>query len=174
MTGTAQACLFRDSYQNLTDLGFAVYGLSRDSSNVNGSFKAKNELPFSLICNTDGTLINALEFAKPPKGTVRGVIVIDKEGKVLASMIGSPNETVKAVYGICEAQDPYCPWKEADKIKETTRTVESMGVNLDDKGRQQVADTVVDVAGQVNAVAQQLDREASNASGAGKVVAVKQ
>jgi len=133
-----------------------VYGLSRDSSKANEYFKTKNGLPFSLICNTDGTLIKALGFQKPPKGTARGVIIIDKEGKVLASMVGSPNETVKAVCGICEAQDPSsvsCPWIE------TTRTIERMGVKLGSKEKQQVAETVAGVAKQVNVLAQRLDRD---------------
>lgn len=34
---------------------------------------------------------------KPPKGTTRGVVVIDKEGKVLAADAGGPAATVEIV-----------------------------------------------------------------------------
>lgn len=104
MIGTAQACLFRDSYQELTSLGFAVYGLSRDTLKANQAFKQKLNLPFPLLCNEDGTLLDALGFTQPPDRVLRGVVALDKEGRVLTSIAGSPDATINAVYTVVTAE----------------------------------------------------------------------
>ncbi|KAI0393335.1 thioredoxin-like protein [Xylariaceae sp. FL0594] len=94
---TNQACLFRDSYTDLTKEGLAIYGLSTDSPKANTTFKTKQNLPYPLLCDPGATLIGAIGLKKAPKGTTRGVFVIDKAGKVLLSQPGSPAGTVDAV-----------------------------------------------------------------------------
>lgn len=89
--------MFRDGYENLTSTGLAIYGLSTDSPKANTTFKTKQNLPYSLICDPNATLIGSLGLKKAPKGTVRGVCVIDKSGKVLLLQPGSPSGTVEAV-----------------------------------------------------------------------------
>jgi hypothetical protein len=42
-------------------------------------------------------LISAIGLKKAPKGTTRGVFVVDKEGKVLAAEPGGPAATVEVV-----------------------------------------------------------------------------
>jgi peroxiredoxin Q/BCP len=96
-TGTKQACLFRDSYKDLTASGFDIYGLSRDSVKANSNFKDKQKLQYTLICDESGDLIKALGFHKAPKSTTRGVTAIGKNGKVHALMTGGPDATVEAV-----------------------------------------------------------------------------
>lgn len=98
-TGTKQACLFRDSYEPLTSTGLSIYGLSGDSPKSNTTFKSKQNLPYPLLCDPAYTLIKALGLAKPgnAKGTVRGVFVVDKAGKVLAAEPGGPDATVEVV-----------------------------------------------------------------------------
>ena len=86
--GTTQACLFRDSYGPLTSTGFSIYGLSSDSPKSNTTFKTKQNLPYPLLCDPALTLITAIGMKKAPKGTTRGVFVVDKEGKVLAAEPG--------------------------------------------------------------------------------------
>ena len=103
-TGIKQACLFRDAYQALSAYGFAVYGLSTDPPRANLAFKAKNSLPYTLICDEGGALIAALGLRKPPASTRRGVVVLDKQGRVLASMTGGPGATVEAVLPLIEPQ----------------------------------------------------------------------
>ena len=98
--GTTQVCLFRDSYTPLTSTGLAIYGLSSDSSKANTTFKTKQNLPYPLLCDKDFTLIGAIGLKKSPKGTQRGVFVVDKEGKVLIAEAGGPAATVEAVKGI--------------------------------------------------------------------------
>ncbi|KAI1778323.1 AhpC-TSA-domain-containing protein [Hypoxylon cercidicola] len=94
---TNQACLFRDSYESLTEGGLAIYGLSADSPKANTTFKTKQKLPYQLLCDPSATLIDALGFKKAPKGTTRGVFVVDKAGKVLIVEPGSPAGTFNAV-----------------------------------------------------------------------------
>jgi peroxiredoxin Q/BCP len=95
--GTTQVCNFRDSYNDVTSTGFAVYGLSKDSTKANTTFKEKQNLQYPLLCDPNATLISAIGLKKEPSGTTRGVFVIDKEGKVLAAQPGSPGGTLDVV-----------------------------------------------------------------------------
>lgn len=96
-TGTNQACLFRDAYTDLTKDGLLIYGLSTDSPKSNTTFKTKQNLPYPLLCDPSATLIGAIGLKKTPKGTTRGVFVVDKTGKILLAEPGSPAGTVEAV-----------------------------------------------------------------------------
>ena len=157
--GTAQACLFRDIYQHLRNLGFAVYGLSKDTPKSNAYFRSKNNLPFSLICDTRGCLINALGFTKRPFGILRGVVVIDKEGRILTSVAGSPDATVKAVYGVCGAEAMFPPTIGAQSITEAVNIMGGKG-QVNDSFKQEAVETLADVVGKVNITASQLDNGA--------------
>ncbi|KAF1960130.1 AhpC-TSA-domain-containing protein [Byssothecium circinans] len=99
---TKQACLFRDSYEPLTVGGLAIYGLSNDSPKANTTFKTKQNLPYPLLCDPAQTLIAAIGLKKTPRGTTRGVFVVDKAGKVLAAEPGSPDGTVAVVKKIVD------------------------------------------------------------------------
>ncbi|KAL4947242.1 thioredoxin-like protein [Aspergillus filifer] len=92
-----QACLFRDGYDKLTSTGLSIYGLSADSPKANTTFKTKQSLPYPLLCDTAATLIGAIGFKKVPRGTIRGVFVVDKAGKVLILQPGGPDATVEVV-----------------------------------------------------------------------------
>ncbi|KAI0439315.1 thioredoxin-like protein [Xylaria telfairii] len=94
---TNQVCLFRDSYTELTKEGLLIYGLSTDPPKANTTFKTKQNLPYPLLCDPSATLIGAIGLKKTPKGTTRGVFVVDKTGKVLLAEPGSPAGTVEAV-----------------------------------------------------------------------------
>lgn len=50
-----------------------------------------------MLCDPAQTLIAAIGLKKAPKGTTRGVFVIDKSGKVLAAEPGGPAATVEVV-----------------------------------------------------------------------------
>ncbi|KFG81421.1 merozoite capping protein-1 [Metarhizium anisopliae] len=99
---TNQVCLFRDSYAPLTADGLAIYGLSADSPKANTTFKEKQKLPYPLLCDPQATLIAAIGLKKQPKGTQRGVFVVDKKGKVLVAQPGSPAGTVDKVKALVE------------------------------------------------------------------------
>ncbi|KAM0339395.1 hypothetical protein ACHAPU_010960 [Fusarium lateritium] len=99
---TKQVCFFRDSYEPLTKDGLAIYGLSTDSPKANTTFQEKQKLPYPLLCDPKATLIGAIGLKKAPKGTTRGVFVIDKEGKVLVAEQGSPQGTLDRVQALVE------------------------------------------------------------------------
>jgi peroxiredoxin Q/BCP len=81
----------------LTSTGFSIYGLSKDSPKANTTFKTKQNLQYPLLCDPSATLIEAIGLKKAPSGTVRGVFVVDKTGKVLAAEGGGPAATVEVV-----------------------------------------------------------------------------
>ena len=56
---TKEACNLRDNYQELKNNDFEVIGVSADNSAKHLKFIDKYELPFSLIADTDKTVINA-------------------------------------------------------------------------------------------------------------------
>lgn len=95
--GTKQACSFRDNHEYLTSTGLAIYGLSADSPKANTTFQTKQNLPYPLLCDPSASLIGAIGLKKVPKGTTRGVFVVDKQGKVLICQSGGPDATVDAV-----------------------------------------------------------------------------
>lgn len=101
---TTQACLFRDSYTPLSATGLQIYGLSSDSPKSNTAFKTKQNLPYTLLCDPSGTLIKAIGMQKAPKGTKRGVFVIDKAGKVLAAETGGPAATFDVVKKLVDGE----------------------------------------------------------------------
>lgn len=97
LKGTTQACLFRDNYSPITAAGLSVYGLSTDSPKSNTTFATKQSLPFPLLCDPSATLTGAIGMKKAAKSTTRGVVVIDKAGKVQVWEQAGPQKTVDAV-----------------------------------------------------------------------------
>ena len=69
-----------------------------------------------MLCDPGATLIKAIGFKKAPKGTQRGVFVVDKEGKVLAVEAGGPAATVEVVKKLVESMGG--DKKEVEKIEE--------------------------------------------------------
>ena len=51
-----EACSFRDSFNKLLEAGALVYGVSSDRPVTHARFKAKYQLPFSLLSDTAGEL----------------------------------------------------------------------------------------------------------------------
>ena len=51
---TAEACAFRDEYEQFLQLGVEVVGISRDSPEAHKSFAEHHRLPFTLLSDPDG------------------------------------------------------------------------------------------------------------------------
>ncbi|MBS0211339.1 MAG: peroxiredoxin [Planctomycetes bacterium] len=80
---TAQACAFRDSYEDFVKAGATVIGISSDSLESHRQFAAERKLPFLLVSDADGSLRRA--FAVPKTlGIIPGRVtyVIDGQGIV--------------------------------------------------------------------------------------------
>lgn len=53
---TAEACSFRDHYEDFKQKGVEVIGISGDSAESHGSFSAKYQLPFVLLSDLGNTV----------------------------------------------------------------------------------------------------------------------
>jgi thioredoxin-dependent peroxiredoxin len=53
---TAEACAFRDAYEDFVALGAAVVGVSSDSQSSHKEFAQTQRLPFILLADPEGTL----------------------------------------------------------------------------------------------------------------------
>lgn len=113
-------CLFRDAYADLTKEGLLIYGLSADSPKANTTFKTKQNLQYPLLCDPSATLIEAIGLKKTPKGTTRGVFVVDKAGKILLAEPGSPAGTVAAVKKLVAAGDISAATKDEPEAEKPT------------------------------------------------------
>lgn len=86
---TKQACAIRDEFPAFKKLGCVVFGVSTDSEKSHKKFEEKFELPFTLLADTEKTLVNAYGVWAPKKfmgreflGTLRTSFLIDPEGKI--------------------------------------------------------------------------------------------
>lgn len=78
---TAQACSLRDNYNALLADGYAVLGVSADDVESHKKFKEKENLPFSLIADTDKSLMTKFGAIKGDSA-LRMTFVIDENGVI--------------------------------------------------------------------------------------------
>ena len=86
---TAEACSLRDQYADLKQAGVEVIGVSIDSAASHQKFIAKHELPFTLIADTEKSLVEAMGvwgeksmYGRKYMGTFRTTFIIDEEGVI--------------------------------------------------------------------------------------------
>ena len=84
---TAQACSLRDNYTELRKAGYEVIGVSVDDEKSHQKFIQKNELPFTLIADTEKKLVEQFGvwaekklYGRTYMGVVRTTFVIDENG----------------------------------------------------------------------------------------------
>lgn len=58
---TKEACAFRDAYQDFTDAGAEVVGISSDSAASHERFAERNSLPFILLADVDDAARKAFQ-----------------------------------------------------------------------------------------------------------------
>lgn len=85
---TAEGCSLRDAFQDLSDKGVTVIGVSTDDVPAQKAFRDKYHFPFTLIADKDRTIINAFGVPVrevPAFGTMaaRQSFLIDKSGKIV-------------------------------------------------------------------------------------------
>ncbi len=82
---TAQACSFRDQYQDFTDLGAEVIGISSDSQKSHQSFTNKFKLPFILLSDSNSKIRKLFEVPTAMFGLLPGRVtyVADKTGTIV-------------------------------------------------------------------------------------------
>ena len=81
---TAQACSFRDAYEDFIQAGAEVIGVSADGASAHDSFASKHRLPFTLISDADGSLRKSYGVPRSFLGLLPGRVtyVIDRDGVV--------------------------------------------------------------------------------------------
>jgi len=78
---TAQLCDYRDGIEAFADLGVRVIGISGDDQASHQRFKAKHQLPFTLLSDP-GLKVAAAYDCKGMLGMKRGVYLLDEKGIV--------------------------------------------------------------------------------------------
>ncbi len=80
---TAQMCSVRDHWSEYQATGAEVVGISTDSVESHKGFAEKNELPLRLLSDPDRKVSEIYDMNSwLPGRSARGVVVIDKEGKI--------------------------------------------------------------------------------------------
>jgi len=80
---TAQLCSVRDHWSEYQATGAEVVGISTDTVESHEGFAEKHQLPLRLLSDPDGKV--SAEYGMKswlPGRSARGVVVIDKEGKI--------------------------------------------------------------------------------------------
>ncbi|PID30118.1 thioredoxin-dependent thiol peroxidase [Candidatus Saccharibacteria bacterium] len=84
---TVEACSFRDAYDELAENGIAVVGISKDTVESHAKFAGKHKLPFGLLSDPDGSVIEAYgawgKKAFGREGIQRKTFIIDPDGQVV-------------------------------------------------------------------------------------------
>jgi thioredoxin-dependent peroxiredoxin len=80
---TAESCSFRDNFEDFTDAGATVIGVSSDSVESHKAFADKHRLPFTLLADEGGAVRKSYGVSKT-LGLLPGRVtyVIDPEGVV--------------------------------------------------------------------------------------------
>ena len=91
---TAESCAFRDQYADFQRSSVMVFGVSADTQADQAAFKAKYNLPFTLLADTDHQILNAYgvwgDWTRTSPagvqssytGIYRVTYVIDAQGKI--------------------------------------------------------------------------------------------
>ncbi len=87
---TKEACGFRDDYSAYQDVGVTIIGVSPDSSKSHANFKAKYELPFTLLADPDREVIKMYGawglkklYGREYEGVMRTTFLIGEDGNIL-------------------------------------------------------------------------------------------
>ena len=81
---TAEACSFRDQYEEFQDLGAEVVGVSSDDEASHQKFTQKHRLPFPLLADAGGKVRKLYEVPRALLGLLPGRVtfVIDPAGTI--------------------------------------------------------------------------------------------
>jgi thioredoxin-dependent peroxiredoxin len=86
---TTEACEFRDSEDRFDTAGAVIVGVSPDPVEKQAKFKAKHQLPFTLLADTERTAAEAYGvwreknmYGKKSMGIVRSTFLIGPDGNI--------------------------------------------------------------------------------------------
>lgn len=80
---TAEACGFRDAWDRIRATGAVVIGVSVDSVESHAAFQRRLRLPFPLLSDPDGRILEAYGVPRSPKGyAARATFILDSRGGI--------------------------------------------------------------------------------------------
>ena len=86
---TAEACNLRDNYSDLQNAGYEVLGVSTDSEKSHQKFIEKQQLPYTLLADTEkqihekyGMWVEKNMYGRKYMGTQRSTFIIGEDGKI--------------------------------------------------------------------------------------------
>lgn len=106
---TSEAKAFRDKIADFTAKDAVILGVSKDSVASHQKFRAKHDLPFALISDTDGALCEAFGtwveksmYGRKYMGIERATFLIDASGRLAAQwrkvkVTGHADQVLKAL-----------------------------------------------------------------------------
>lgn len=109
---TTESLQFREHHSKFRAAGCEIFGISRDSLRSHEGFKAKLELPFELISDTDETVCHMFDvivmksmYGKQVRGIERSTFVIDAAGKIVkewrgVKVPGHVDEVLEVIEGL--------------------------------------------------------------------------
>src|SRR5688572_28647931 len=87
---TKEACSFRDEYEDLTELGVEVMGVSTDTAASHQKFRTKHALPFPLLVDSEASVASAygawgekVLYGRRFEGMTRATFIIGPDGRLL-------------------------------------------------------------------------------------------
>jgi peroxiredoxin Q/BCP len=100
---TTQACGFRDNYPTIEERDAVVLGVSPDGVKSHQKFKAKFDLPFTLLVDENHAISEAYGvwgektlFGKTYMGVIRSHFVIDAAGRIANAHVKvKPDDSVR-------------------------------------------------------------------------------
>lgn len=93
---TKQACNLRDSFEDLSDKGLQVIGVSTDGVKAQAAFKKKFSLPFTLVADHDKRLVEAFGVPLIMKGFASRQSFLIVDGMVAWRDLGASPKTQAA------------------------------------------------------------------------------
>ena len=92
---TAEACSFRDQYEDFREVGAEVIGISADSPKSHKNFAQKHNLPFILLSDYKNVVRKMFGVPKSMFGLLPGRVtyIFDEEGILQHSFSGQLNAT---------------------------------------------------------------------------------
>lgn len=90
---TIEACGFRDQFEMLQNAGAVVLGISRDTPKAQAKFKAKYNLPYTLLCDVDEQVCNQFGVLKEKNMYGKKVWGIERTTFVIG-----PDQTLQHVF----------------------------------------------------------------------------
>jgi len=91
---TAQACSLRDAYEELTAKGVKVIGVSTDTVAAQAAFKEKYSLPFDLVADPEGKVIEAFGVPYMPiKNFAKRQAYLFRDGKLVWRSLSASTKT---------------------------------------------------------------------------------